>query len=36
MRIQFKLLDSTKDIENKILKALLSEITDNMKKYDSN
>lgn len=36
MRIQFKLLDSTKDIEQKILKALLLEISDSMKKYARN
>jgi hypothetical protein len=36
MRLQLKLLDSTKDIESKILKALLSEVSDSMKKYAKN
>lgn len=36
MKLQFKLLDSTKDIESKILKALLSEISDSMKLYAKN
>lgn len=36
MKLQIKILENNKDIEQKILKALLSEINDSMKKYAKN
>ena len=36
MKIQFKLLEKNKEIESKILNALLSEVTDRMKSYAKN
>jgi len=36
MRLQFKILEKNQEIEQRILKALLSEISDGMKKYVKN